>query len=299
MVAFPTVLTATSVSIFYLVCGIVLLWNFIRGWRAGPARMAVAFGGVAAGYIAALFFGDVLVSPLRPILGYPDIVLLGVGRVIVGVLCYFLVGAIGAVLFKKTNQQGVGLLRLLYGLSGAALGLLLGLVVVWALIVTVRLVGAIAEGRSAPGTPAGVTPDAAEAVANQVMNASLSWKKELESGPIGPVVKAADPLVTRDYEVMTKAGKVLGRPEAMKRFLEAPAMKSVVRDPKFQALLADPEISKLAAEHNYAVLLRNPKLVDFANDPAMLALIKAVDLESGLNYALQENPATARPPGPP
>lgn len=292
-------LPATSVTLFYLACGIVLLWNIFRGWRAGPARMAVAFGAVAAGYIAALFFGDALVPTLRPVLGYPDLVLLGIARFLIGAVCYVLVVVIGSVLFKKTSQQGMGLLRLLYGLSGAVLGLLLGLVVVWALTVSVRLVGAIAEGRTIPVAPADAKTDATEAVANEVLSASLVWKKELESGPISPLVKASDPLVTRDYEVMTKAGRVLGRPEAMRRFLEAPALKPLVRDPRFQALVADPEISKRAAARDYAALLRNAKFVEFVNDPAMLAQIKALDFESVLNYALQDNPAVVRPPGSP
>ncbi len=302
MVPLLTVPSATSISLFYLVCGVVLLWNFIRGWRAGPARMAVAFGAVAAGYIGALFLGEAMVSPLRPLLGFPDLILLAVGRALVGVLCYLLVVALGAVLFKRTSQQGVGLLRLLYGLSGAALGLLFGVVVVWALILTVRFTGALAEGRSAPGAPAEAKPDALDGtglVANQVLNTTLAWKKDLESGPISPVVKAADPFVARDYEVMTKTGRVLARPEAMKRFLEAPAIKPLMRDPRFQALLADPEVVRLAKEHNYALLLRSSSVVEFLNDPATLAQIKALDFESVLNYALQESPAAARPAGQP
>jgi hypothetical protein len=279
-----------------------LLWNFVRGWKAGPARMAVAFGAVAVGYIGALFFGDALVSPLRPLLGFPDLMLLAVGRALVGVLCYLLVVGIGAVLFKRTSQQGVGLLLLLYGLSGAALGLLFGAVVVWTLILAVRFTGAIAEGRSAPGAPAEAKADASDAtgaLANRVLNTTLSWKKDLESGPISPVVKAADPFVARDYEVMTKTGRVLARPEAMKRFLEAPAIKPLIRDPRFQALLADPEVVRLAKEQNYALLLRSSTVVEFLNDPATLAQIKALDFESVLNYALQETPASVRPPGQP
>lgn len=299
MVDFPTVPAPATVTIFYFICGAILLWNFIRGWRAGPARMAVAFGAVTVGYIAALFFGDSLVAPLRPILGYPDFVLLAIGRFLVGSLAYVMVVGLGAVLFKKTSQQGMGLLRLLYGLSGSVVGLLLGLVVLWALIVSVRAVGSIAEGRAAAATPAGVKTDVGEGVTNRILNASLGWKKELETGPISPIVKVTDPLGTRDYETMNKAGRVLSRPELMKRFLEAPAMKALVHDPKFQALLADAEVSKLAADRDYEALLRNPKFVEFANDPAMLAQIKTVDLESVLNYALQESPTVVRPPGTP
>ncbi len=286
-----------SITVFYLICGVLLLWNLIRGWRAGPARMAVAFGAVAAGYLAALLGGDLLVAPLRAVLGYPDVVLLGVGRALAGMVGYFLVVGIGAVLFKRTSQQGVGLLRLLYGLSGALLGLLFGVCVVWALVVSVRLLGSLAEGRLAPGgsTNKEENADVTSAMATQVLITSQAWKKELEAGAIGPIVKVADPLPTRDYERVNRLGRVLAKPESMRRFLESPTIKPIVRDPRFQALAADPEIAKLATQGNYSALLRRPKLVEFLNDPAVQARIKEIDLDAALLYAAPEKPAPTPP----
>jgi hypothetical protein len=291
------VLTETSITVFYLICGVLLLWNLIRGWRAGPARMAVAFGAIAAGYLAGLLAGDLLVPLLRAVLGFPDIVLLGLGRIIAGSVGYFLVLGIGSILFKRTSQQGVGVLRLLYGLSGALLGLLFGVCVVWALIISVRLLGALAEGRlgapefSGAAETAGVT----STLATHVLETSLAWKKELESGAIGPVVKVADPLPPGDYERVNRLGRVLARPEAMRRFLEAPTVKPIVRDPRFQALVSNPEISKLAAQASYAGLLRQPKVVEFLNDPAVLAKVKEVDWDAALLYAAPEKPSPTPP----
>ncbi len=286
----------TSITVFYLICGVLLLWNLIRGWRAGPARMAVAFGAVAAGYLAALLGGDMLVAPMRALLGYPDIVLLAVGRAIAGMLGYFLVVGLGAVLFKRTSQQGVGLLRLLYGLSGALLGLIFGICVIWALVISVRLVGTLAEGRLAPvGSNKEENADVTSAMATQVLVTSQIWKRDLEAGAIGPIVKAADPLPGRDYERVNRLGRVLAKPEAMRRFLESPTIKSITRDPRFQTLAADPEIAKLATQHNYAALLRQPKIVEFLNDPAVLAKFREIDLDAALLYAAPEKPAPPPP----
>ena len=287
----------TSITIFYLICGVILLWNLIRGWRAGPARMAVAFGALAAGYLVALLAGDALMPPLRTLLGYPDIVLQAIGRGLAGLVGYFLVVGLGAVLFKRTSQQGVGLLRLLYGLSGAALGLLFGLCLVWVLAISVRLVGALADGRlaatgaSAPAEDTGVT----SAMATQVLLTAKVWKKELEAGAIGPIVKVADPLPVRDYDRASRLGRLLGKPEAIHRFLEAPTIKPIVRDPRFQALAADPEINKLAAQGDYSALLRQPKVVEFMNDPAVLAKLKEVNVDAALLYAVPDQPAPPPP----
>jgi hypothetical protein len=174
------VFSESSITVFYLICGALLLWNVIRGWRAGPARMAVAFGAVAAGYLAALLAGDIFVAPLRTVLGYPDFVLLAIGRAIAGIEGYFLILGIGAILFKRTSQQGVGLLRLLYGLSGAVLGMLFGVCVVAVLTISVRLVGTLAEGRLAVGESplAGETSGASGAFATQVLGCLAAWNDE-------------------------------------------------------------------------------------------------------------------------
>jgi hypothetical protein len=291
------VFSESSITVFYLICGALLLWNVIRGWRAGPARMAVAFGAVAAGYLAALLAGDIFVAPLRAVLGYPDFVLLAIGRAIAGMAGYFLILGIGAILFKRTSQQGVGLLRLLYGLSGAALGLLFGVCVVAVLTISVRLVGTLAEGRLAAGESplAGETSGASGALATQVLLTTQAWKKDLEAGAIGPIVKVADPLPTRDYDRMNRLGRVLAKPETMRRFLEAPTIKPIVRDPRYQALAANPEIAKLATQRDYAALLRYPALVEFLNDPAVLAKFKEIDIDAALLYAAPEKPAATPP----
>jgi hypothetical protein len=287
-----TLFTDSSILIFYLVCGGILLWNLVRGWRAGPARMAVAFGAIAAGYVAAIFAGELLVPPLRTLMGYPDIVLLGLGRIAVFLLAYFLVLGAGAVLFKRTSQQGIGLLRLLYGLSGAALGLLFGVCVVLAIVLAVRLAGALGEGwaSSPESLPRAGVEDPSARTAGRLLATSLAWKNELEEGPIGPIVKAADPLPARDYEMLTKAGRVLGRAEATRRFLEAPSVKWIVHGARFQALQADGDIIKMATRRDYAGILRHPKMVEFLNDPAVINRLRDVDLESAFNYALAENP---------
>ena len=290
-----------SISIFYVFCGVVLLANLIRGWKAGPARMTVKFGAVAVAYVAAIIFGDILVAPLRTVLAYPDLLLLALSRAIVGSICYILIVGLGAVLFKKTNQQGVGLLRLLYGLSGAMLGLLLGVCIAWVMIVSVRVIGAIAQGRNADREKSqpGVQHETVPGIAETILHTSAELKKDLEDGSMGPIVKAADPLAARDYGVLAKTGRVLERPEAIRRFLEAPTVRQLARDPKVQAVVADPEIAKLAAQRDYLALFRQAKFVDLLNDPAVIQQFRALDLEAALNYALPENPAATPPPANP
>ena len=94
---------------------------------------------------------------------------------------------------------------------------------------------------------------------------------------------------------MSRVGRVLAKPETMRRFLEAPSVKPIVRDPRFQALAANPEIAKLATQRDYSALLRYPALVEFLNDPAVLAKFKELDIDAALLYAAPEKPAATPP----
>ena len=78
----------------------------------------------------------------------------------------------------------MGLLRLLYGLSGAVLGLLFGVCVVVRLTISVRLVGTLAEGRLAGGEPpAGGREQRRELAPWRPRSChAQAWKKELEAG---------------------------------------------------------------------------------------------------------------------
>jgi hypothetical protein len=41
------------------------------------------------------------------------------------------------------------------------------------------------------------------------------------------------------------------------------------------------------AAHDYLALLRNPRIVEAANDPEVTALIKQLEFEKALDYALR------------
>jgi uncharacterized membrane-anchored protein len=56
----------------------------------------------------------------------PDPVLSILCGAMLALTAYALVSGIGAILFKRTSQQGSGLLYLIYGFAGAILGLFFG-----------------------------------------------------------------------------------------------------------------------------------------------------------------------------
>jgi hypothetical protein len=124
-----------------------LLWEVWRGWRTGVIRsgmhLAAALVSASLGFLAAKLAAI-------PFGGFGSLPGLLAGVVVGGGLGVFLLVAIwilGAVLFKRTEHQGSGLFRFLWGAGGAFFGLLFGLAVLWGGVSIVRSLGTFAESR--------------------------------------------------------------------------------------------------------------------------------------------------------
>ncbi|MBS0656854.1 MAG: CvpA family protein [Verrucomicrobia bacterium] len=278
-------------SSIYGVCLLILLWYVINGWSKGPARMLIKVFALAAGYVAALLLGESVAVLLKP-LGYPQLVLLFVARALVALTAYLLAVLCGAILFKRTAQQEVGIVRFFYGVTGAGIGLVFGLVLIWIFVVAVRVAGTLAPP---PGTT--LAPSTQESrlgqVRGQMLGALRAWKSELEDGPLNGVVKAADPLREQDYETADRLGVMLTDPARVRRFWESPAMREWAGDTKARELTNDPEIQRLGREGDFDALLRHPKVVAYLDDPDLLARVRRTDLAAALRDAVPE-PRKAR-----
>jgi len=95
--------------------GIVLiLLQAWRGWRNGIARQAMEIVAVTCAYTAAYFAAPFTAPFLRP-LGYPNPILSVLGGAMVAIAVFAVISIGSVILFKKTSQQTIGLVRLIYG----------------------------------------------------------------------------------------------------------------------------------------------------------------------------------------
>ena len=101
-------------------------------------------GGEAA-YAAAYFGGSLILPLLRPILKWPDFILSMIGGAVLALVVYGVIASLGSLLFKRTSQHPVGVVRLVYGFSGALTGIVFGLFFIWMILVGIRSVGSIAD----------------------------------------------------------------------------------------------------------------------------------------------------------
>ena len=264
--------------------GIFLLYALFRGWRRGIVRQSLIVLAVIAGYFAGLFGGRLLLPILRT-LGLPDLAMSILGGSILGLIVYFSISALGTILFKKTSQQDVMLVRWGYGLGGALIGAGFGIFMIWFLLIALRLLGTIAETelKVAQGSKVKDYHDP-----GALVHGLADAKHSLEEGPAGAFVERIDPLPGQVYAIMAKTTRVLSNQTSVKRFIDFPGVKKLSDNPKVRSLLGDPDIIRAARDRNYFQMMKNQQLINALNDPAVLEMVKRIELEKALDYALRD-----------
>lgn len=283
---------------------VLILFEVVRGWRLGLMRQITRLIALGVAYAAAFFGGKLLVPIARSLITIPDAVLSVLCGTFLAFAAYILVNGVGAILFKRTSQQESRVLYLVYGFTGAILGVFFGLFLLWLTVISVRAVGALAEGQAGnrPGHEIQHSRDPAARALDvrrrflsesndgmQALAKSLArLKNSLELGLLGSVFKNSDPISQRTYETLEKAGNVLSSPERIQKFLTFPGARELAEHPKIVALRNDPEIADLIAQGRFLDLLQNPRVIQVANDPALAERIRKFDIQRALNYAMEK-----------
>ena len=281
--------------VFLSIALLLVLYEILRGWRRGGARQLTRLGALVAAYFVAFFGGKYLLPLARPFLKMPDQIVTIAAGAVLAIAVYALISGLGALLFKRTNQQESAVVRLVYGISGALLGLIFGAFLVWVMVVGVRSIGAIADAhvqeQAAQSTvvhTVDVRTGAANANSSELMMSLARLKNSLEMGMIGDAVKKADVLPTKTYDALGKVGHVASSPQAAERFLSYPGARELTENPKIAALRSDPEIAEMVQQGRIVDLLRDQRIIDAARDPALAGAIKNFDFSGALDYAVEK-----------
>jgi hypothetical protein len=280
-------------TIFISFALLLILFEVVRGWRLGIVRQLARLLALVAAYAAALFGGRWLLPILRPVFRVPDLFISVVAGAILALAIYAAINALGAILFKRTGQQPVGIVRLLYGVCGAALGIFFGFFTVWLVVVAIRSTGAIASAELHSPTPDRLVPLTSQPASppneTQPMLATLArLKNSIELGSLGEAIKAVDVVPTRTYQTLGKVGTVVSNPRSAERLLSFPGAKELTENPKIVALRKDREIIALIRGQRFRELLQDPKVIEALNDPTLAAQIQSFDFQKALDYALKK-----------
>jgi len=282
--------------VFFASAALFIAYQVVRGWRLGIVRQMVNLVALAAGYATAIFGGRLAAPIFRP-LGYPDFIVSLVAGSVLAFVVFTAVSAAGAVLFRRTDQQGIGLVRVGYGAGGSLVGLVFGMTTIWFFVLGIRLLGTVAEAQMQMSVrPEGTSPRRLIRAQPGPMAENLARMKEsLDHGATGAVMQRLDPTPDRAYAMLTKVSRVLSSSESIGRFLDFPGAKTLTQQPRIAALQNDPGIARAVFERNFLSLLKNERIVAAANDPEVNALIRRFELEKALDYALRGNEKSSPP----
>ena len=283
-------------TIFISFALILIAFEIVRGWRLGLVRQLVRLLALAAAYGAGLFGGRLLLPVLRPFLRLPDLLISIVAGAILALIVYAVISTLGAILFRRTGEQNAGVVRLVYGICGAVLGIFFGLFSVWLVVVAIRSTGAIASAEMrAPEpltarspAPLAARPPTSPNEQAAVIHSLAKLKNSIELGPLGETVKAVDVVPTQIYQTLGKVGTVASNPQSAERFLSYPGAKRLTENPRIIALRDDPEIVELIQRQRYLELLQNRKLIEAMNDPELARQVKRFQFQEALDYALKK-----------
>jgi uncharacterized membrane protein required for colicin V production len=277
---------------------ILILFEILRGWRRGLPRQVARLGALIAayfaGYFAWKFFGPLVGIFLR----LPDAVLSMIAGVILGLVVYAVISGIGAALFRSTNQHDSFVVRLVYGSTGAVMGVFFGLFLVWLIVVGVRSLGSVANAEvreQANDSSVLHAVDVRRRILGEPSEDEAPFttslarlKNSLEMGVIGGAVKKLDVVPQKKYDFIEKVGTIAANPQYAERFLEYPGARELSEYPKIIALRNDQEIGEMVAQGRWLELVQDHRIIDAANDPELQARLKKFDLNAALNYATQQ-----------
>lgn len=276
-----------------LAAALFLIWETWRGWRAGVVRSAISLLAIVASAAVGFLAAQIAAAPFG---GFTDAAGFVVGAFVGGILAlvvFFLVWLLGALLFKRTEHQSSGIFRFLWGAGGAAIGLVVGLVIVWSSISVVRALGALAQARVETASKQAQI-QAQPAQPPKVATGLVTLRESLELGPAGKFFQAVDPLPADFYVLIEQMGRLSGDQELMLRFIQYPGIQEVMQNPKIVELINDPSVIKAAESRDIFSLMSNKALLAAVEDPTLAAELKKIDLRAAMKYAL-ENPGAPAP----
>src|SRR5260370_19114418 len=143
--------------------------------------------------------------------------LLGVA---IWLFAYNLLVFVGGIVFKRTRDQDFAILRLVFGVGGAAVAVVYALLQIWAIVIGIRILGRIAEDQIA-------VQSSRNAVSSGFVVELALLQNSLELGSGKAVLDQLDPVPSAAYRRLDQSCQLLANPRAIGRLLQFPALRGV------------------------------------------------------------------------
>jgi hypothetical protein len=266
-------------NMFFALAGGWVLLSFFRGWTQGILRQLLmplaAFGALVA---------VILVTPTASGYLYQNTRLPASALVLglaIWLLAYNLLVLVGGIIFKRTRDQDFAIVRLVFGVGGAAAAVVYAFLQIWVVAVGIRIFGRVAEDQIA-------VQSSRNAVSSGLVVGLARLKNSLELGSGKVVLDQLDPVPPKAYHRLDQCSQLLANPRAFGRLLESPALRGVWENPRIRALQSDPEILEAIRRGDFFSILSNPKVFALWTDPSIQALLSGDQIQVACDYAKEE-----------
>jgi uncharacterized membrane protein required for colicin V production len=268
------------------------------GWRQGVVRQLMTLLAIACAYVAA-WYGASSAAPVFAFLKYPPQVTTIIGGAAVGCATFLGVHGLRRWFFKRTAQQKSPTVRLSYGILGAILGVTFGSLLFLLTTGFVRAVGVVAKSRIEDIEHEKHFSETPPEEPGPLVQTFAKLTSALGEGKSGKFLQRYDAVpATHVFATIAKLGIMVSRPEAVDRFLAYPGVEKLAFHPKLVAVKNDPEVFQLLCTRSFVKLLRHEKVLALACDTEFNALMKQMEFEKALDFALKpaQQPEPPQPP---
>jgi hypothetical protein len=271
-------------TLFLALAGAWVILSIFRGWTQGILRQLLVPLALAGALVAVVLIAPVASGYFRDNTRLPaPLSMLLVGAVI-WFFVYNLLVFVGGIIFKRTRDQDVTIVRLFFGAGGAFVAIIYALLQIWLITVGIRVFGRIAEDQIAIQSSRAATP-------HGFVVGLARLKNSLELGSGRAILDSVDPVPQDVYQRIGQGSRLLASPRAIGRLFGFPAFRSIWENPKIRALQTDPEILEGVRRGDFLSLVSNPKVIALWSDPNVRALLSGNQIQAALDYA---NGETAR-----
>jgi colicin V production protein len=242
---------------YVVVCVVWLFVSFIRGWANGIFRQILAIVGLVGAAFAVSWFTGSVAGMLRPALPLRGVVLTALSVVLIWGISYNVIMLIGRIFFKRTRDQDSGLVRLIYGTGGAAIGLIFGFVMILAFTIAIRVIGRVAANQVE-------FQQARSGTAPAWVGNIAKLKNSIELGVGRSIINQVDPIPRDFYRQIDYCTRLAVDPQSVQRMIDAPGFTRL--QPRVAQLERDPEIVAEVQRGDIVALASNPKVIALLND---------------------------------
>ncbi|MCG8525487.1 MAG: CvpA family protein [Opitutales bacterium] len=282
----------------YIILAVLLIFSAWQGWQHGLGRSAIILAGVGIGLFAGQTLGFLIKDVYQSIIPYPAPLLKLITNAIFALLVYFLFVAGAMFMFKSTRKQPTLQKKIISGVGGTIFGVANGLVVVSALVITIRLTGI--SNLNIPPQPGTLEHRQQQEVYlpehfEQNERFVIQVYRAILNPPLGKWSRMLDPIPESNYELLIHSKIMTERSDLRQQFIESEAVQQLLTTPEIASTLEESLIPQMLERGEFHAIIKSPEIRQIYSNSEKAAVVKNVNWLEIMSEIVQQSDLTNHP----